>query len=377
LSRTGAILVLVLALGLFAACGGDERSTGSGGPSTAKVDAARAEVARFRMLPQFHAPGPAFDAPSALRGKLIFEIPITSEVPFIGAVERGMREAAAEVGAQLKVFPNQGQPAQWAQGIRTAIAGDADAILLLAQDPELVRPQIEQAEHAGIPVVVLRTTGEGEPCPSIGTTCVPAPFEQAGRLEADFVIADSAGNANVLVITSKDARSTRPLLAGLEDEFHGKCPDCKLRSVDVPIPDWGSKLRGEVQSALVRDPGINYVIATYDSMSQFAVPAIVAAGKADEIKIAAFNGTPFVLGMIQDGEVVAMDAGENLAWVGWASMDQAFRVVAGERPVRSEHTPLRVFDAENADDAGHPPRFDSGYGQPYIEGYRQLWGVTE
>jgi ribose transport system substrate-binding protein len=328
------------------------------------------------MLPQFHAPGRAFEARAALRGKLIFEIPITSEVPFIGAVERGMRDAAAEVGAELRVFPNQGQPAQWAQGIRTAIASNADAILLLAQDPELVRPQVEQAEQAGIPVVVLRTTGEGERCPSIGTTCVPAPFEQAGRLEADFVIGDSEGDANVLVITSKDARSTRPLLAGLQDEFESRCPACKLRFVDVPIPDWASKLRGEVQSALVRDPGIDYVIATYDSMSQFAVPAIVAAGKTDKIKIAAFNGTPFVLGMIQDGEVVAMDAGENLAWVGWASMDQAFRVVAGERPVRSEHTPLRVFDADNADDTGSPPRFDRGYGQPYVEGYRQLWGVT-
>jgi len=287
-----------------------------------------------------------------------------------------MREAAAEVGAELRVFPNQGQPAQWAQGIRTAIASHADAIALLAQDPELVRPQVEQAEQAGIPVVVLRTTGEGERCPSIGTTCVPAPFEQAGRLEADFVIGDSDGDADVLVITSKDARSTRSLLAGLQDEFDAKCPGCKVRLVDVPIPDWGSKLRGEVQSALVRDPKLDYVIATYDSMSQFAVPAIVAAGKADEIKIAAFNGTPFVLGMLQDGEVVAMDVGENLAWVGWASMDQVFRVVAGKRPARSERTPLRVLDATNVDDTGHPPRFDRGYGRPYVEGYRQLWSVT-
>ena len=205
---------------------------------------------------------------------------------------------------------------------------------------------------------------------------MPAPFEQAGRLEADFVIGDSEGDANVLAITSKDARSTGPLLAGLKNEFETKCPDCKLRLVDVPIPDWATKIRGEVQSALVRDPNIDYVIATYDSMSQFAVPAIVAAGKADKIKIAAFNGTPFVLGMIQDGDVVAMDVGENLAWVGWASMDQAFRVVAGERPAGSEHTPLRVFDADNADETGDPPRFDRGYGQPYVEGYRQLWGVT-
>ncbi|MGH2743739.1 MAG: sugar ABC transporter substrate-binding protein [Thermoleophilaceae bacterium] len=373
----GPLVALALAVSaLLAACGEDDPADRRG-PDAAGVEAARASVQRFRELPRFTAPGPAFDARRELRGKLVYEIPITSEVPFVDAVEQGMRQAAEEVGATLEVFPNQGEPSQWAQGIRTAIAREADAILLLAQDPELVRPQVEQAEAAGIPVVVLRTTGEGEPCPEIGTTCVPGPFEQAGRLEANFVIADSRGDANVLVITSNDARSTRPLVHGLRQEFTRKCAACDLRFVDVPIPDWAAKLRGEVQSALVRDPMIDYVIPIYDSMSQFAVPAILAAGASDRIKIATFNGTPFVLELIQDDEVVAMDAGENLAWVGWAAMDQAFRVIAGERPVTSERTPLRVFDAGNAGDAGMPPRFDLGYGRAYVDGYRELWGVSE
>jgi ribose transport system substrate-binding protein len=370
-------IVAVAICASLPACGEDDESSEGRGPDAAGVEAAMATVERFRALPRFTAPGPRFDAPSALRGKLVYEIPITSEVPFVAAVEDGMRQAADEVGARLEVFPNQGEPSQWAQGIRTAIANEADAILLLAQDPELVRPQVEQAEAAGIPVVVLRTTGEGEPCPETGTTCVPGPFEQAGRLEADYVIADSGGEANVLVITSNDAPSTRSLVHGLRQEFARRCPACDLRFVDVPIPDWAAKLRGEVQSALVRDPMIDYVIPIYDSMSQFAVPAIVAAGRAEEIKIATFNGTPFVLEMIQDEEVVAMDAGENLAWVGWAAMDQAFRAIAGERPVRSERTPLRVFDAGNVDEAGTPPRFDRGYGKAYAEGYRELWGVAE
>lgn len=374
--RDGA-LALVLLSACVTACGDDDEQAGMGGPDAAGVEAAGKAVERFRALPRFTPPGPSFDARRELRGKLIYEIPITSEVPFIGAVERGMRQAAGEVGATLETFPNQGRPSQWAQGIRTAVASHADAILLLAQDPDLVRPQVEQAEAAGLPVVVLRTTGEGEPCPETGTTCVPGPFEQAGRLEADFVIADSGGDANVLVITSNDARSTRSLVRGLEQEFAARCPACDVQYVDVPIPDWAAKVRGEVQSALVRDPMIDYVIPIYDSMSQFAVPAIVAGGASERVRIATFNGTPFVLEMLQDGDVVAMDAGENLAWVGWAAMDQAFRVVAGERPVRSERTPLRVFEAQNVDEAGTPPRFDRGYGRAYVDGYRELWRVTE
>jgi ribose transport system substrate-binding protein len=345
------------------------------------VAGARRQIEAFRRIPTFVAPGAAFDAADRVRGKSIFEIPITSEVPFISAVERGMREAAAQVGAKLVVYPNQGQASQWAQGVRTAIARHASAITLLAQDPALLGPTIAQAQRAHIPVIVLRTSGEGEPCPTdphghvYGTTCVPGPFEQAGRLEADWVIQAKGGPADVLVILSSDARSTVPLMRGLRSEFARRCPGCRLRTVDVPIPMWSTRIRTEVESALVRDPGLDYVIPIYDSMSQYVVPAVHASGGHGRVKIAAFNGTPFVLGTLQRGDVVEMDAGENLAWVGWAAMDQAFRVIAARRPVASEHTPLRVFDAGNVGEAGHPPRFDAGYGNAYVTGYRKLWGV--
>jgi ribose transport system substrate-binding protein len=373
--RLASGLVVAAAFAATVAACGDGDGGGDRTGSTMGVEAARQRLERFRELPRFRPPGPAFDARRAVRGKRIFEIPITSEVPFVTAVEKGMRQAASEAGADLVVFPNQGKPTQWAQGIRTAISQNADAILLLAQDPKLVGPQIEQARQAGIPVVVLRTTGERERC-TAGTTCIPGPFEQAGRLEADFVTADSGGKGEVVVITSNDAPSTAPLVRGLKDEFAELCPACELHFIDVPIPDWATRLRTEVQSALIRYPNANYLIPIYDSMSQFAVPAIVAANRAGRVRIATFNGTPFVLKMLQDEDVVAMDVGENLSWIGWASMDQAFRVIAGKKPVGSENTPLRVFDDSNVDEAGRPPKFDEGYGDAYLDGYRKLWGLS-
>ena len=258
-------------------------------------------------------PGPGFDARRELHGKTIFEIPITSEVPFVAAVERGMRQAAGEVGAKLVVYPTEGQPAQWAQGIETAIAQHADAITLFAQDPALLGPQIAKAEKARIPVIVLRTTGEGERCQAdpagkvYGSACAPAPFEQAGRLQADWVIQATNGNADALVITSNDASSTTPLMQGLRDEFRRRCPACKVTAVDVPISEWAARIRSEVQSALVRDPKIDYVIPIYDSMSQFVVPAIRARRAAGRVRLAAFNGTPFV----PEIQAVRRDA---LAW---------------------------------------------------------------
>ena len=51
--------------------------------------------------PGFTPPGPAFDAATALAGKTIYEIPITSEIPFATAVEQGMEQASELVGAKL------------------------------------------------------------------------------------------------------------------------------------------------------------------------------------------------------------------------------------------------------------------------------------
>lgn len=372
----------ILAAALLAACGG-ERSSAEGTEATAgDIAAVESRITKSTAVPAFVSPGPPFDAVGEVRGKTVFEIPITSEVPFITAVEEGMRQAAEAVGARLVVYPNQGEPSQWAQGIRAAVAQRADVITLFAQNPAVLGPQIEQAEEAGIPVIVVRTTGEEEPCQAdrsgdvYGTTCVPGPFEEAGRLEADWVIKDTRGKANVLVITSSDAPSTVSLLEGLRGEFEARCPACRLRFVDVPIPEWAARLQTEVQAALVRDPTINYIIPIYDSMSQYVVPAIRATDAADRVKIATFNGTPFVLRMLQEDDVVVMDVGENLAWVGWATMDQAFRVIAGEEPVRSERTPLRVFTDANVADAGRPPQLDRGYGDAFLDGYRRLWGAS-
>jgi ribose transport system substrate-binding protein len=374
--RAALLCVALLPL-IAAACGSDRSSRDVN--RRADIAGARAQIGKFRAIPKFVPPGPGFDARRKLHGKTIFEIPITSEVPFVAAVERGMRQADAEVGAKLVVYPNQGQPAQWAQGIETAIAQHADAITLFAEDPALLGPEIEKAEKAGIPVIVLRTTGEGERCQAdpagktYGLACVPGPFEHAGRLQADWVIQATKGTADALVITSNDASSTTPLIRGLRDEFRRRCPTCKVTAVDVPISEWAARIRSEVQSALVRDPKIDYVIAIYDSMAQFVVPAIRAARAAGRVRIAAFNGTPFVLKLIEDGDIVAMDVGENPSWLGWAAMDQTFRVMLGEQPVKSEHTPLRVFDDGDVADAGRPPQFDAGYGSAYVGGYKKLW----
>jgi ribose transport system substrate-binding protein len=48
---------------------------------------------------------------------------------------------------------------------------------------------------------------------------------------------------------------------------------------------------------------LNYVIPIYDSMSQYVVPAIQEQSAANRVRIATFNGTPFVLKLLEDNDV--------------------------------------------------------------------------
>jgi ribose transport system substrate-binding protein len=108
-------------------------------------------------------------------------------------------------------------------------------------------------------------------------------------------------------------------------------------------------------------------------MSQFAAPAVVAT--SSKAKIVSYNGTPFVLDMMRDGDIVEMDVGESLGWVGMAGVDANMRLLCGMKPVTELNTPAYIFDKSNVATAGKPATFNDGYGDAHIKGFKALWGL--
>ncbi len=90
------------------------------------------------------------------------------------------------------------------------------------------------------------------------------------------------------------------------------------------------------------------MLPVYDSMSQFIVPAIQAA--SSKAKIVSYNGTPFVLDMMRDGDIVEMNVGESLGWVGMAGIDADMRVLCGKGKVtEAQHARLYLRQVERRD----------------------------
>jgi ribose transport system substrate-binding protein len=104
------------------------------------------------------------------------------------------------------------------------------------------------------------------------------------------------------------------------------------------------------------------------------LPALRITGRTGTVKIATYNGTPFVIDMVRTGDV-DMDIGESLGWVGYASVDAALRSLCGLPPVDVLNSPLYIFDKDNAKTAGVPATFNDGYGNTHIAGFKSLWGI--
>jgi len=263
------------------------------------VAAAQANIDAYSVIPDFTAPGEPFDARACMEGKSILTVPASSAIPFVKTIADHKDALAETLGFEHAQWENQGNPTQWIQGIEYAGNNDFDLVSLLAgADPRFFEPQVKAAQEKGVKVVTSHLTGLELDAPAGVDANTAIDYKQAGKLMADWTIVQTDAKTNALIIVSNEALSTDSLVVGLTEAFE-KCPDCTYEIVNVPIVDWSMRIQPTVQGKLQANPGINYVIPIYDSMSTFVTPAIAISGKRDSVKVATFNGTPFVLDLIR------------------------------------------------------------------------------
>lgn len=345
--------------------------------------ALEARIAKFRAMPKFVPPGPAFDASKA-RGKTIFNIPLLSTDTFNEIVDKAEAEAAAVAGVKLIQFNNEGTPAQWVNGMNQAIAQKVDLIILEGSpDPRALTVQLSEAKTAGIPVISTHFYDETAAKDQLKQldlkAIVPANhYLGSGTLTATYAMLQSDCKVNALILEASEVQPTSPgITKRFQETLAEGCPQtCKAQAVSIPFGDWAQKAALELQTRLSADPTINFIAPNFDQGAIYARQAIVSAGAEDRVKIIAYNGSAPIVQMLEDGKSVIVEVGEPLVWLGWHNMDQALRILSGVEPT-TVGTPLRLFDATNVTDAGKPVDQLAGYGPPeeFKDGFKKLWGV--
>jgi ribose transport system substrate-binding protein len=364
------VALLTAAIGL----GQATRAADTGLTATARSEL-EAILATGMGETHFTPPGPPIDV-SSLKGKLIFTIPTSTAIPFCDVVDKQMDEFAKRLGIRHEVWQTTAQLGQWVQGFTTALAHKADLInVACGLDPATVAPQIREALSQGIPVVAAHTYALGQTTLDGLSGIVYGAYIHAAELETAWVILKTEGKGNILVITAPSTANSPLIEKAIMAMFAKYCPDCKVRVAGVNAADWASKVGPTVQSAILSDRALNYVVPIYDGMVQFVMPAIITTGASDRVKVASFNATPAVLDMLRSGDVVTFNSGEDTTWLAAAILDQDMRVLLKQPLVKDYAAGIRAFTKTDVEAAGVPAKFGVGYGDSARNGYGELWGL--
>ncbi|MFC7505750.1 sugar ABC transporter substrate-binding protein, partial [Nocardioides sp. GCM10030258] len=150
--RRGQRAVALLALGALmsfaAACG--ESAGGGGGTTTPEVVAeAKAAVAKNREGTDRALPA---SAPKPQADQNVWVISCTQAAEGCSQPAAGAKEAGESIGWDMTVFDGKGSPDVFAEGIRSAVADKADAIILDAVDCVAVKSALQEAREADVKI---------------------------------------------------------------------------------------------------------------------------------------------------------------------------------------------------------------------------------
>ncbi|MFF2147676.1 substrate-binding domain-containing protein [Kitasatospora sp. NPDC058190] len=355
------------------------QSTGTGAPvpgpsragcpaatlARAKADVQRAEQADIPWN------GPT-SGPGAVPDRTVVYVAQTMTNPGVAGVARGLIEAAAVIGWSVRVIDGQGTPAGIQAAFGQAVNLEASGIVIGGFDPGLTSQQVAQAAAAHIPLVGWHAVAA--PGPSTNPPLfsnITTSVEDVAQLSADWVIADSNGNAGVVVFTDDSVPFARNKSQLIKDGL-ATCPGVRLLSSEnIPIPDASSRTPQAVSALLARFQGQwTHSVAINDLYFADAAPALRAAGRPGNgapYNIAAGDGDPSAFQRIDSRQFQAATVPEPLTEQGWQIVDE-FNRAFSHQPASGYVAPVHITTAANS---GGATSWDPA---GYRQAYRRIWG---
>ncbi len=318
-------------------------------------------------------PGPKTSAKAPAHKKIV-AISCATVAPFCADVSKGSVEAAKALGWDATYLDGKGSVQGFVQAFETAINGKPDAIIAMAIPESLVATYIAKAHAAGIKVIAASSIPQEISVENGHYDAYVSVREDTNALlQAWFVMADSAGKANLTWMWDPGYPFLTAELQQQKKLFSAECPGCKqgevgLRELDAAANPVRMQQLGA--GLLSRNPTADYILTAYGLNSHSLFIAAQSAGR--QVKVVSKNNDPNNVAFVAQGQLHA-EMGASSNWGGWAAMDQTVRVLAGEKPLEAteENQPEHVFVKANAPANGE---LDWTKLYDYKTKYLQLWG---
>jgi ribose transport system substrate-binding protein len=350
------------------ACGGGSRGRQSVDPV---VSAAQITVSRaLTSLSGYRGPAAG---PRAQPPRLVVFIAADLTNGGIAGAARGVQQAARAIGWRLRILDGEGSVAGRRRALRTALRLRPGGMILGGFDAGEQQPVLERAHALGIPVVGWHAGERAGPDRRhhlfTDVTTDPALVAQ---LAARYVIADSDGHANVVIIEDPEFSIATHKARLMAREIRS-CRGCTVLDViDTPIATAVIRMPAIMASLLERfGRRFRYLLTINGAYITGSSAALRSAGRhGDEppFAVAAGDGDASEFARIRAGAYQRASVAEPLYLEGWQLIDELNRARA-RRPPSGYVAPPRLITRSNVPSGSV---FDPASG--YRAQYLHIWG---
>ena len=268
----------------------------------------------------------------------------TMNNPYFIALEDGIRATVEADGHQLISYDPQGDVTTQISQIEDLIAQDVDLIFLNPADWEGVRPALDAAEKADIPIVVVDTPVYDS---DMVLSTVWSDNYKAGQLCAEDLIA-KVDSGNIIILDLPTDKSAADRYQGFYDTITA---NGNFTILDTHNGEGDTAASLPVMEDMIQAYGddIDVVFAINDPSAIGAIAALEAAGMIDDVMVYSVDGSPDGKAMIESGKLEGT-AAQFPEEMGKLAVQHAYDALAGKE------IPVEVFvDVEmvNSDTLGN------------------------
>ena len=371
-----AALLLVAVAAFAVGCGDDDdggNGNGSAGSGASGDVVAKAEkaVAPYLTPPESIGVEPLSKKPPA--GKKIAVL--SCQLDVCKEWRDDVVRAAKTIGWDAQSISFDGTPEDTVRKMTQAINANVDGIIINGVGRETYEAVLDDAEAKDIPIVTQSGEVEGEPDGAIiSVQGRGEQFDEIAAATANWVIADSGGEASALVLGFPAFPISQRMADTMANTLEENCPDCEFKKLNVQPTDPGTSLPGTIVSEIQRNPNINYVMMQDVAMGAGLAAALREANLLDKVKVVGNNGNMEFAQQVADGDFDAMNAFSQRADA-YQAVDALARDAVGDEPTDYPEI-AQIFTQETLSDAEVTPDTWGNLPSDLAAQFEEVWKVN-
>jgi len=272
-----------------------------------------------------------------------FSMPDLSE-SFWTSMAYGVDDEAKKLGVTV-VKVNAGGDANVNQQIsqlQDLVQRHVNAIVVGATNGDAVRPAVEQAIDARIPVVGLSSIPNS---PKLASA-VGADHYAMGKLQAECLGKAIGGSGEVGMMAGPAGQTWSDGRAdGFRDTIKAQFPNIKIVT-ESRLADNRNAALNTTEDWVQRFPDLKGIYSATDDIGAGVVDGLKASNKLGQVKVSTSNLSPTAQKMLASGEFVCT-AIQQIVLQGRVALEQAVKAAKGEKTDASVATPAVLVMKDN------------------------------